>query len=1004
MVRRWRAAVVVGALAALGGACSSSNKCQYVDCAPPATCNPKDGTCQGGSDGGTTDAGSACGTCPATAPVCDTTNNTCVTCTATAGCNALAPLCNTAITGGQCVQCMTSNDCPPLQPTCTPSNTCVAADAGPPPNNSCANAQALDLSTGSATVQGTTTGASVLSMPGDQSPTCSASALTFGQSVVYSLQLSGANDVLASVVPTSTSTLEPVLYLRDANCTSGLAADEVACASPLSLPPSLGIPDLDAGASTTYYLFVSGAGGSSGDFTLQVNLDPPTAPATNATCATAKALVFNGSGLATASGSTFDVPFADSSDCNGFDAPTARTVFYKFTTASLGRVDVTVAANDGGYGFVPIIYATDTSCSISNQFACAPLDPSDPATLEIPGLAAGTYVLGVEGYNGTSGPFTLQAQFTPPPSNDACPGQALSFTGGTATAQGDTSVAASTRNATCAGVSSDQSFDLAYQFQLTTAQDVQVDVQANPGSNLLPMIFVGPAAQCTADGNGPPCGFTQTRQASLFLPNQPAGTYFLWVDTGTYPTPDGFGTPIGQPGAFTATVQLAAPTTQSTAVCPGAALTLPATGIMGTNIGSAEAFADACMVPGNSGPAPSVEYRLTVPSKQQLTVTVTPTPSSPLLQPGIFLGDSAGCVANGLGCSAALAPGLPAQLVVPELAAGTYALVVTGIDTTDALNGAVGTFTLDASLDPVQGPPDNVSCDDAGVLAFDPTPVGYTALSQGTTVDAGVHAQFFCGTPANTNPSVVYAFTTPPSGTDGGLSVRVSATALNGLETTPVVTMRVNCIDDAQGAQLACGTEGLPQLASTVALNLKAGSTYSVWVGATDGGASGAGPFSLEVDLAPVPAPNESCADPMALDANTTVSGTTLGARDDMNNAGTPMWYSQTDGGSGCDNIFDSSLETGADVVYSYVATATSDVTVLVTPEPSLMADVIVMNACQPGACVTSAIASNGPGSPVAATFPAIQGQTYYFAVDSSVPAVPGASAGRGAFGIGAWQ
>ena len=997
MVRSWRAAVVVGSAAVLAGACSSSNKCQFVDCVPPGTCDPKDGLCKGGTDGGTTDAGSACGVCPATAPVCDGANNTCVTCTASAGCNAITPICSTAVAGGQCVQCLMSSDCPQLQPVCTANNTCAAADAGAPTNLSCATAAAIDVSTGSATIQGTTTGATILYMPGDVSPTCSTSALDFGQTVVYSMTVSGEHDVLASVTPSGDSALQPVLYLRDANCTSAQAADEIACASTFSLPPSIGVGDLDAGTSSTYYLFVSGSAGTSGDFTLQVNLDLPTRPATNISCATAAALTFNGSGQATTSGSTFGSPDTTPAlNCDDTEEPSGHGVFYTYTLAATGRVDVTVTPQDGGYGYIPVVWVTDsTDCGSGSTFplACgtAAQAGGGPATFSFPGQPAGTYSLVVDGFDGTAGPFTLEAQYTAPPSNDNCPGQVLTFDAGTATVAGDTSIAASARGTvSCNGGNSLSGFDLVYQFTLASTQDVQVDVAGDPATNLFPMIFVAPAALCTTDGSGL-CGYTQTRSASLFLPSLPAGLYNLWVDTGQ----DSRGS-VGVPGTFTGTVQLTSSSAATSDACPGIALTLDAGAVDGTTNNSASSLTEGCLNPNTffSSSGPSVVYKVAMPAPGTLSATVTPTASGeePLLIPGLFLADDVSCTALGDGgCALAAGPGYPAQLVVPHLAAGTYALVVAGA------NATLGAFTINANWAPDDPLPTNVGCASAANISLDPTPLGFVGTVSGSTADAGAGTQFSCASSADTNSSVVYAFTTP-SGVDAGFNALLKMQSTNEDTFTPVFTLRSQCSNPVQGAQLTCATNA--PLAWGMALNLKPNQPYSVWVGSNAGGSSAAGPFSLEVDLAPIGPADSDCSGAPALTANTNVAGSTLGALNNFDTAS--RWYDQADGGTAC-NALAGNAESGADVVYTYVATASNDATVIMQPEISYQADIAVLDACQPSVCLTAA-ASTAPGAPVVLTFPANNGHTYFIVVDSSVPAASNQSSGRGGFSIAASQ
>ncbi|HEY8090152.1 MAG TPA: MYXO-CTERM sorting domain-containing protein, partial [Polyangiaceae bacterium] len=70
--------------------------------------------------------------CTATAPICDTTTNTCRGCTSDADCKVPTPTCATSASDpkhGSCVACTTSATCAAPTPVCdTSSDTCVACD------------------------------------------------------------------------------------------------------------------------------------------------------------------------------------------------------------------------------------------------------------------------------------------------------------------------------------------------------------------------------------------------------------------------------------------------------------------------------------------------------------------------------------------------------------------------------------------------------------------------------------------------------------------------------------------------------------------------------------------------------------------------------------------------------------------------------------------------------------------------------------------------------------
>lgn len=570
-----------------------------------------------------------------------------------------------------------------------------------------------------------------------------------------------------------------------------------------------------------------------------------------------------------------------------------------------------------------------------------------------------------------------------PPLNDDCAGAIeLTFVGGHATASGSTRVATNSNQPAdetpgCSPTGKAVGRDVVYSYTLTAPSDVEVVLTPLNSPGFRAVVLVRKSGACASPAffdqivcaASAQAGATVTTQ----LVAQQPGTYFVWVD-GDSATSGDF--------ALDLTLHSPTPTASNDTCATAQTITFgdacsQTVSRSGSTFGSANDLLDTCQP--FSGP--DVVYRLVTSRAGRFTATVTPTDGGSL-RPYLYVRDTASCTKNdgggSLGCINAAALGEPATLVVSNLPAGTNYLVVDGTSVSS------GWFDLKLTLDSLPKPPTNETCGTAQALTL----VNNHATAEGSTAAARDDSSASCfAAAADVGADVSYRFTTPH--VDGGFfNVRAMAISRNADELWPLVTLDSACTADA--GRLACaGAAGSPHTAVALALNRPASTQHFVTVDSASLEHS-KGPFTLQVDVAPVPARNETCSDAIALPPNVSMSGTTLGARGDVDNVDGGLWYS----GSGCSPGFG----VGADVAYRYTAVASGVATVMVRPQRGFDVGVAVLSTCAPGACMVSrdfGIAS----SPETVTFNAVAGHSYFIVIDSSSGS-PDSAAGRGGFTV----
>ncbi|WP_373046629.1 PPC domain-containing protein [Vulgatibacter sp.] len=251
----------------------------------------------------------------------------------------------------------------------------------PPANDVCGDATALNLGGGSATVRGSTAGASA-----DGALSCGPGA----PEVYYEIQVPAGRLVidLAANGPASLALLDA------ATC-----GTEQACVGPQQRARI----DQQVGAGR-YAVAVASTSGTAVDFDLTVTL-----PATvlNDVCANASPLPLTGTIAGDNTWAADDLSFPLASSCTGYFT-TGNDSFYEFQLTQGQTVTITVTPEQG---YDAAVYVLGDDCSAATQ--C--LGGVDAAfaggaeTLVFTAPAAGTYRVVVDGASG-GGAFTLQAR------------------------------------------------------------------------------------------------------------------------------------------------------------------------------------------------------------------------------------------------------------------------------------------------------------------------------------------------------------------------------------------------------------------------------------------------------------------------------------------------------------------------------------------------------------------------------------------------------------------
>lgn len=888
-------------------------------------------------------------------PVCDVRLHQCVGCVAGSDCANPTPVCDQA----QCIPCNTSAECG-LGRECNQST--FACD---PLNDSCSSARAiLPAGTGSIVISAEPAQALDDTLSG-----CGAS----GPELVYSFTTTSVQNLTVTATPFSGAAVRPALFLR-ADCT-GLTQ---ACDAPMSsAAASLSISALAPG---TYFLFLEAQNATPGRVSLSVSLQTPPTGSVNDTCATASVLSVNGSSVTRSIAIGNTVLAMNENVSEPVCSPTARTapdLFYSYTLTARANVTAVVRPISGSL-LHPVVVLRSACSPAGAELACTAASAATAVQAQVLGQMPGTYVVSVDSADATTGAFQLEVEAIPTIDNDACTApQALTFTNDLATATGDTTWAtngnlAGDQSPSCSDSARGTGRDVVFSYVLTAAQDVTINVTPTGMSpSFEPVISVRGGTMCsdaTASSERGCLSPLSTSSATLSLVNQPAGTYFVWLDSARDTS-----------GPFQMEVQLSAPTPPPANDSCSAPQALTFTNGIASFSGSTFQAANDNYA-GDVSPtcSPSakqngrdVVYSFTLTQQQDVAIDVAPAGGSTLI-PAVYVRKNtctSQLLADELVCTAAVG-GVSSQLT--RLDPGGYFLFV------DSSGGTRGAFTGTVTLSAPTPAPANDSCN-GQALSFSGSPL--TAIVSGSTTaasnsNAATHNAPACGTdffPRRFGRDLVYSYALA-----AGQDVDILVTP-NGSQHVPVIYVRApnQCMSFSAGFELACVAETTSQPLRVYLPNQTAG-TYFLFV---DSNSLGTGDFSLRVTLRPptTPPTNDGCGLPSAITLGPTgVQGDTSVATDSFS----ALSYS-----TACRRLF---LD-ARDLVYAYTASATGTVTATVNPESGFNPALLLLEpSCNPAQCVRL-VDGAGVGVPESFSFPVTMGQTYYLVVDSANRELPGA-------------
>ncbi len=449
------------------------------------------------------------------------------------------------------------------------------------------------------------------------------------------------------------------------------------------------------------------------------------------------------------------------------------------------------------------------------------------------------------------------------------------------------------------------------------------------------------------------------------------------------------GDPISLYGFLDFEFSLMPPTTPTHALCAGAKDLDLSSGrawvdeleiANAADVYSSEAGAALCA----RAVGPNFFYRIEQENSGPMRFDASVVPSSNGLRPFLSLRHECSdvSVSSEMICNYAASEGGDASISIPELARGTYYLVV------DSQIRAEGGFRLDVSLSPIVTPASNDRCAGATPLNMLNGRASVTArIEDGRNNYSGM-----CGDwgnlfpvadwqtypePSMPGPDRVYSFVPAVDS-----SVSLTVTSSGGF--APGVYLRTNCEDTSTGSELLCGApSGFTARASRG--HVAAGVTYYVIVDSVSTGARGAYTLDVVLGAAKPPPPGDTCADAIEIAANDfgrQIPGSTIGAASD---------FARPSACKPTANTWGSYQYRGADIVYTFKAIG-EGTNIIVRSKEGFDASVWIM----PDSCVadgsTCAAFSDGTraggqesliGPPKNLYFSTVNGKRYYVVVDS---------------------
>lgn len=532
-----------------------------------------------------------------------------------------------------------------------------ASLATPPVGASCFNTDRLALDGGRASALGST-------VPLDGGFPRGAAGSCGGQlsgERVYRLATPQLGTLRATATPLGDAGQTPLIYLRRSGC----AGNELSCrvAPAAGAPAVLTAPNLPP---DVWFLFVDGLTEAVGDYALEVELLPPLP---GDTCTIAEALFPDGGLASSLAGSTSGLFDDLRPGCDGNPAPDR---VFTFTTTAVQSLRAAAAPLDAG--FRPLLSVRQGSCLSSVERVCgAAPAPGERAEVSLGALSAGTWYLWVDGAQGTSGDFVLDAALTTPLAGESCANaEPLFADGGTqddvaATLQGY----AQDGQGSCGGSSAP---DRAYSF--TTSEALNFRARLTPAGGETGVLYLR-SFGCTSGERQCRAGTAAAGGALVEIPNLPLANHTLWVDSLE-----------ADAGSYTLSATLSLPQAGDACTAPRFLSFAPQ-----PDGGSlATASGDTTLLFGHtaacSGSGPDEVFSFVTAAPQVMTATVTPLASG--YWPTVSVRSS--CTSSlSTACGAAPGAGQPASISVNTLPAGTWYLWVDGA-------ASRGPYTLQVEL------------------------------------------------------------------------------------------------------------------------------------------------------------------------------------------------------------------------------------------------------------------------------------------------------------------
>lgn len=909
---------------------------------------------------------------------CDPATRDCVECVSSSHClSSVVPVCDVRV--HQCVGCVASSDCAnptPIcdQAQCIPCTTSAECGAGRECNQSTFECDALNDSCSSArAILASGTGTAIFSAePGQALDDTMSGCGPTGPELVYSFTTTTIQNLSVTATPFQGAAVRPALFLR-AGCTGATQA----CDAPSSGTAALSIASLPAG---TYFLFVESQSATPGRVSVSVSLQTPPTGSSNDTCASPTALSVNGATVtrSVAIGNTFIATNGSLTEpgCSATARAAGPDLAYSYTLSA--RANVTAVARPISGSTLHPVVVIRSACTGGTELGCQAASAANAVSAAVNGQMPGTYFVSVDSADATTGAFQLEVEAIPTIDNDTCAmPSALSFVGDLATGTGDTTWATNgnvpgDQTPSCSDSARGTGRDVVFSYTLTQAKDVTINVTPTGMSPVFEPVVSVRSATCADATNAGERGCVSPLAATsgtLSLVNQPAGTYFVWVDSAQ-----------DSSGPFQLEVQLSAPTpppandscaSPETLVFLNGVASFSGSTLQAANDNFSGDVSPTCNASAKQN-GRDVVYQFTLTQPQDVALAVTPASGSTLI-PAMYVRRN-GCTSQLLSdevvCDARVG-GVSAQLT--RLAAGTYFLFV------DSSGSTRGAFTGSVTLSTPTPAPANDSCNGQALV--------FTGSPANATVSGSTAAASNSNSPTDNAPACGDTFFPRRYGRDlvysytlsAGQDVDITVTPASGSAHVPVIYVRSpnQCMSFSAGFELACVAQSSVAPLRVYLPNQTVG-TYFLFV---DSNAIGTGDFTLSVTLRSPTSPpaNDACASPTVVTLGPTgVQGDTSAATDS---------YSALTYSTACRRLF---LD-ARDLVYQYTASATGTVTATVSPEAGFNPALLLLEpACSPAQCVRLVDAA-GAGVPESFSFPVSAGQTYYLVVDSANRELPGA-------------